>query len=473
MLQSWSVKRRIAILCAILLVLTVSTGVLGLANNRVLTANLSELGTQTLPAAQKIAAIQALGLEFRGTALLMGTPGLADGYRSKQIAHLQELRVEIFDALRNYGAAIPAEERPVFETTQSATAAFISTVDQFLQMAQNSQLQEAGAFWSKQGGPQSKAFRKALSDEADFCRHQADSAVARGQQNASKTGLLTSVFLCLALVLGSGLSAFLAANITRVLTNATRDLSAMAEQVSSASSELAASGNHLAQTAMLQAAEIDETTRAGNEVASTTTRNAEAFTGVKTLTINNESYVKEATRRLDHTLESMTEITAASESIAKIIRLIDDIAFQTNILALNAAVEAARAGEAGMGFAVVAEEVRTLAARSASAAKEIHGSIERSVQSAKGGKIRLDEVVVVVSDSAQSTVEIAALVDRLEREAVTQVSGVRQISTSLQRLKSATDQTAATAEENASAATELQAQATHLQQVVTGLKSLI
>jgi methyl-accepting chemotaxis protein len=186
-----------------------------------------------------------------------------------------------------------------------------------------------------------------------------------------------------------------------------------------------------------------------------------------------ELVVNRANGKLDKTLSGMTKIAEASERIARITKVIDGIAFQTNILALNAAVEAARAGEAGMGFAVVADEVRNLAVRCGEAAKEINGSIDISVLLTGAGRELLAEAANAVHDMSASTFKVRDLVVEVDKDAQQQTSGVSQISIALGQMEQSTQQTAAMAEESAAASSELNAQTNSLTQVVEFLEALV
>jgi methyl-accepting chemotaxis protein/methyl-accepting chemotaxis protein-1 (serine sensor receptor) len=171
-----------------------------------------------------------------------------------------------------------------------------------------------------------------------------------------------------------------------------------------------------------------------------------------------DTRVAEANRTLQQMVASMEEINGSSEKISKIIKVIDEIAFQTNILALNAAVEAARAGQAGMGFAVVADEVRSLAERSAQAAKDTAVLIEDSIATTNEGGTRLTEVTSVIKSITESANHVKTLVDEVNLGSQEQARGIEQISKAITQIEQVTQRAAASAEETASAGEELSAQ---------------
>jgi methyl-accepting chemotaxis protein/methyl-accepting chemotaxis protein-1 (serine sensor receptor) len=180
----------------------------------------------------------------------------------------------------------------------------------------------------------------------------------------------------------------------------------------------------------------------------------------------------ETNQALDEMVTAMGEISASSEKISKIIKVIDDIAFQTNLLALNASVEAARAGESGMGFAVVADEVRSLARRCAEAAKDTSALIEESMAKSNGGKSKVDQVATAIRGITADSSRVKALVEEVNVGSEEQARGIDQIGKAIIQMQRVTESTAASAEENASAAEELNAQSAALHEAVRRLTAM-
>lgn len=248
-------------------------------------------------------------------------------------------------------------------------------------------------------------------------------------------------------------------------------LKGAAQRVNEAALTIVADGQQLATRASEQAATLEETSASSTEVSASASQMASDTRLAVTA-------IDEADKRVSHANEvlrtlaiSISEMSASSEQIGKIIRVIDEIAFQTNILALNAAVEAARAGDAGQGFAVVADEVRSLAQRSANAARDTAELISASVTRARTSNERMGEISTAMSKVTESTVSARKLVNGIFASGKEQVTGLSQISAALSRLEQLTQFTAASAEENASVGVSLQGDAQNLSAIVQTLES--
>jgi methyl-accepting chemotaxis protein len=244
-------------------------------------------------------------------------------------------------------------------------------------------------------------------------------------------------------------------------------------ELETASSHLSISSQSLSSGASEQASSVEETSASLEEMSSMTRITAENARKATLLASETRSEVEGASLAMEEMMDSMRAIGASSAEVAKIVKNIDEIAFQTNILALNAAVEAARAGEAGAGFAVVADEVRSLAQRSAAAAKETAAKIEAAIASSRSGSecsARVGEALTQIAEKVKST---DLLVADIARGASEQSQGIEQINGAMVQLDKVTQSNATSAEETASAAEELDAQADSLKCLVDRLRLLV
>jgi methyl-accepting chemotaxis protein/methyl-accepting chemotaxis protein-1 (serine sensor receptor) len=244
-------------------------------------------------------------------------------------------------------------------------------------------------------------------------------------------------------------------------------------QVAAAAGQVASASQSLAQGTSEQAATLEETSSSTTELTAITRRNTENTHTVSALMIEAAQRVGDANHNLEEMVQSMKDINSSSEKISKIIRVIDEIAFQTNILALNAAVEAARAGEAGMGFAVVADEVRNLAHRSAQAAKDTAALIEESIAKSHEGNKRLQLVAGSIQLVTGSATQVKVLVDEVDVGSQEQSHGIEQIASAVTQMETVTQRSAASAEESAAASEELAAQAHALYDIVERVRKLV
>ena len=281
-------------------------------------------------------------------------------------------------------------------------------------------------------------------------------------------------FGMLALALGLGaIVFFVVRQISSVLQKVATEMTQGAGQVASAASQVAASSQSLAQGSSEQAASIEETSAATEEIHSMARRNTENSNSAAELVSQSQRQFEDTRMSLDAMVTAMTDITTSSGKISKIIKVIDEIAFQTNILALNAAVEAARAGEAGLGFAVVADEVRNLAQRCAQAAKDTADLIEDSVAKSNAGKAKVDQVAEAIRTVTEEAGKIKVLVDEISVGSQEQARGIEQIGSAITQMDQVTQRAAASAEEGASAAEELTAQSESLKTVVAQLTQMV
>jgi methyl-accepting chemotaxis protein len=294
----------------------------------------------------------------------------------------------------------------------------------------------------------------------------------------SVSGLKTSSFimivgLVVAVVAGVALAYVITVSITGPVRTVITGLGEGANQVAAAAGQVSGASQSLAEGASEQAASLEETSSSLEEMSSMTKRNADNAAQADSLMREANEIVKKATRSMGDLTKSIGEISDASRQTQKIIKTIDEIAFQTNLLALNAAVEAARAGEAGAGFAVVAEEGRHLALRSAEAAKNTASMIEDTVKKVSDGTSLLDTTNSAFAEVASSASRVGDLVSEISAASDEQAKGIEQINRAVAEMDKVTQQNAANAEESASASEELSAQSQQMMDYVNQLTSLV
>jgi methyl-accepting chemotaxis protein/methyl-accepting chemotaxis protein-1 (serine sensor receptor) len=343
---------------------------------------------------------------------------------------------------------------------------------EFLQQLSAQQIDVALKTFDEQVAPRIRRLgEKSRGLVADEEKRLAEAAVVSDARGSQSTWIMLVVF-GLAIPV-SVVVLVTVRRITTVLRGLTGEISRCATEVSGASTQISDSSHAMSEVASRQAGSLEETSASSHEMSSLTQKNADASRHAAQVMSEVDTRVREANDTLGQMVASMREIRGSSEKIARIIKVIDEISFQTNILALNAAVEAARAGDAGMGFAVVADEVRRLAQRCAQAARDTATLIEDSISTSAEGSRKIENMVSSVTSITESTTRVKQLVDELQLSSHEQAQGIDQISTSLTELESVTQRTAASAEQSASVSATMSEQARVMNDVVRRLVSMV
>lgn len=363
-------------------------------------------------------------------------------------------------------------EKQAIEDIQNAQSSILQSHQKLMQLALGGNPDAVAGFVDDQV---LRLVMKISDEGSQLAQQQSGLMVAvteAATSSVNQNGWMIALLLCAALVI----CAFVMFTVRQSIEDLRRILGQLlqgSEQVADASAQISSSSQSLAQGASEQAASLEETSASTAQIGSMTRRNSENSKLSADLVTQSVQKFEESNHLLQQAVSAMGEISNSSERIAKIIKVIDEIAFQTNILALNAAVEAARAGEAGMGFSVVADEVRNLAQRCAQAAKDTELLIEESIAKSRDGKTMVDQTADAIQAISAQSIQMKTLADEVNLGSQDQLRGVDQIAKAISQMEKITQTTAANAEEGAAAAEELNHQSASLQQVVVHLGLLL
>ena len=473
MTSKMTVGKKLALIGTFLIGLTLIMGVATLLGLKSLQRIVHSLAYDSLAGVSASSKVEADLLELRGNAW-RHVASTDDAGVKDMDERIQVLRRNIDTNLGEVEKVIVAtEEREIFSKIKPALEKYLNVWDKVAVLSRAQKNEEAYKLYVAEGNSVFTELKAAMKAETDYNRRMGDAYSAEATAMGARVTWLTWVLLLVSVAVGSGLFVIVVRGINKVLNRTVSELAEGSQQIASASSQVASSSQGLAQGASEQAASLEETSASSEEITSMTRKNAENSQTAATVMSEVDRQIGEGNRAVEEMVVSMQEITSSSDRISKIIKVIDEIAFQTNILALNAAVEAARAGEAGMGFAVVADEVRNLAQRSAQAAKDTSALIEESITKSNQGSTKLQQVTEVIRSITGSAAKVKMLVDEVNLGSQEQARGIEQISKAISQMDQVTQSTAANAEESASASEEMSAQAEALNNIVAQLSALV
>ncbi|HXK02202.1 MAG TPA: methyl-accepting chemotaxis protein [Verrucomicrobiae bacterium] len=344
--------------------------------------------------------------------------------------------------------------------------------DELRQAISNQQMDAGLAIFAQKVQPNLEQIGRQAAALVEHQNRDLAETSAASSARSARTRLYAILLTLIALAVGAGV--FWAVHKANgSLKGLSARMLESAERVSHAAVQVCRTSESLADGASRQAAALQETSASTEEILSITRKNADHALQVAELMQQSAAGAGEVNHSLDRMVAQMKEIDTSSNKIARIIKVIDEIAFQTNILALNAAVEAARAGEAGLGFAVVADEVRNLAQRCTQAARDTTGLIEESIETSRDGNSRLDQMAGSVRAMTDNAGRVKCLVDEVNLGSQEQARGMEQIARAVLQMQDVTQSTAGNAQDGASAGKELNGHADALRALVHEMRAMV
>jgi methyl-accepting chemotaxis protein/methyl-accepting chemotaxis protein-1 (serine sensor receptor) len=469
-MKNMTVGRKVSLACAALVALTIALGISSLVSLGRVNGVAQQIVTDPMPSnylggrlnagIKKMLVWMNLHIQSENAA---EKAKLETQIASRQKQWLGEWQQ--FDKLVS-----PGMERTSLDQVGASFDRIMRAWEQALPLSRAQRHQEAYALYRGEMMPALEDLDKAVNQLVNLNNAAGDALGREAARSSRRAYAWTWTVLVLSVLCGGALAFLVVSGLNAALRRAASELAGGAEQVAAAAGQVSSGSQSLAQGNSEQAASLEETSASTEEINSMARRSSDNSRAAADLMAQSQQKFGATNQALELMVTAMEEISASSGKISKIIKVIDEIAFQTNILALNAAVEAARAGEAGMGFAVVADEVRNLAQRSAQAAKDTAVLIEESIAKSKDGKEKVDQVAGSIRGITEETRKVKTLVDEVSMGSLEQSRGIEQIAKAIAQMEQGN---AANAEESAAAAEELTAQSETLKEIVDRLNAMV
>jgi hypothetical protein len=436
-----------------------------------------KIALKNLPTSVIAANMRGIAKDLRSMTFRMGFAENTDEELTAIQERISELSDQYADNAREYVALSFIEgEKDLFEVVQAKWKSWGEILQQCTQARMKKTPEGLAEYMTLIKGSfreNANGYFEAINELVLFHQEHARMAREQAEKSAQQGNYLSLALICLGTLCSLFIGYFFGRSLARSLLDVVQRITQAGCQVSQTSQQLSTSSQAIAKGSAEGASSLEETVASIEELSSMVKMNADNAKEAASLSQSCHQSAKNGETEIQNLIGAMSDLSKSSKQIEEIINVIDDIAFQTNLLALNAAVEAARAGEQGKGFAVVAEAVRSLAQRSAMAAKDIAKLIQESVQKIERSTKIADRSGSVLNEIVTSVTKVTQLNEEVATASQEQAQGLIQINSAVNQLDEGTQRNAASAEEAATAAEEMSSQALALQGLVIDLTTII
>ncbi len=477
MFSKLNLRTKLLLLCTLLSAVSITVGVAGLFFQNKISGEYSFVIEKVNPKTTLVGSLLADYRKLRINLTILGLTGLSTEDSRKAVALAKEAIDEFEANNKSYVALgfIPGQKE-LYDKVALHWSKFETLAEESLKLSESSDPQTRARIMDiilKESAAEAVAFTASINELLRFHGGVMQNRAASAAELAKTATVMSSTIVTIGVLFGFAFGFLFANGLAKSLARISESVSLAAEQTSSGGSQLAAASVQLSSGSTEAAASLEETVASIEELSSMVKMNTGHAQEANVLSQKSREAAEKGEQEISKLINSMSQIASGSKKIEEIINVIDDIAFQTNLLALNAAVEAARAGEQGKGFAVVAEAVRSLAQRSALAAKDISTLITDNVSQSESGAKIAGESGAVLKDILIAVKKVADLNGEIATGSQEQASGLEQITKAMNQLDQATQGNAASSEEVAASSEEMSHQAQALLELVEDLQKIV